>query len=178
MANYNWYIVQVHSGFENKVADALKEKIKKQQCEALIQDIVVPVHNLEEIKKGKKVKVEKKVFPGYIIVKMQINETSWQLVRSVNKVTGFLGYNGKPSPISNKEAELIIESLQEGFDNFDKKLSFEVGETIKIIDGPFESFTGVVNNVDIDKEKLNVSVLIFSRSTPVELDFTQVQKEQ
>lgn len=176
MAEYNWYIVQVHSGFENKVANALKEKSLKENCNELFEQIVVPVHNLEEVKKGKKVKVEKKIFPGYIIVRMQLNDLSWQMVKSINKVTGFLGYNGKPSPISNKEAESIIESLQEGFDKFDQKLTFEVGETVKVIDGAFESFTGVVNDVDYEKEKLKVSVVIFSRSTPVELDFTQVEQ--
>ena len=177
MSAARWYIVHAHSGFEKKVADSIKEKAQQKGMTQLFEEVTVPVENVTEVRKGKKVNAEKKFFPGYVLVKMQLNDDTWHLVKSIPKVTGFLGGQGnKPQPISDSEAQRIFQQMQDGVSVSRAGLSFDVGETVKIIDGPFESFTGNVENVDTEKQKLKVAVSIFGRSTPVELDYIQVEK--
>lgn len=175
--SYSWYIVQAHSGFEKKVAQAVAEKAAREGMSDCFAEIIVPTENVVEVKKGKKANTERKFFPGYVMVKMKMDDKAWHLVRSVPKVTGFLGGQGRPQPISNSEAERIFKQVEEGLDKPKHMVSYEIGETVRVNDGPFESFVGIVEDVDEDKAKLKVSVSIFGRSTPVELEFTQVDKE-
>lgn len=172
-----WYIVHAYSGFEKKVAQTIKENAAQKGMTQFFEEVTVPVESVIEVKKGKKVNTERKFFPGYVLVKMEMNDDTWHLIKSIPKVTGFLGGSGnKPQPISEKEAEQIFKQVQEGIDAPKPGVSFETGESVKVIDGPFESFVGVVEEVDQEKNKLKVAVSIFGRSTPVELDYTQVEK--
>lgn len=177
MSQYAWYIVQAHSGFEKKVAQAVTEKAEREGLQECFEKIVVPTEGVVEVKKGRKVNTERKFFPGYVMVKMKMDDRAWHLVKSIPKVTGFLGGKGRPQPISEAEAERIFRQVEEGLEQPKHMVSFEVGETVRIIDGPFESFSGMVEEVDDDKGKLKVSVVIFGRTTPVELEFTQVESE-
>lgn len=171
-----WYIVHAVSGFEKKVASSIKEQAAQKGMSDMIEDVVVPVEEVLEVRKGKKVAAERKFFPGYVLVKMQMTDDAWHLIKNIPKVTGFLGSANKPQPIPDKEAERIFSQIKEGMVAPKSTLSFEIGETIKVVDGPFESFTGVVEGVDTEKSKLKVSVSIFGRPTPVELEYTQVEK--
>ncbi len=171
-----WYIVHAHSGFEKKVATAIKEKAVQKSMAELFEDIFVPVENIIEVKKGKKVNTERKFFPGYVLVKMELNDETWHLIKNIPKVTGFLGGSGKPQPISNAEAERIFQQMKEGIEAPKPGISFDIGETVKVIDGPFESFVGVVEDLDQNRSKLKVAVSIFGRATPVELEYVQVEK--
>jgi len=173
---HRWYIIHAHSGFEKKVAIAIKEKAAQQGMSAKFEEIFVPVENVLEVKKGKKVNTERKFFPGYVLVKMDLNDDTWHLVKSVPKITGFLGGSGKPQPISDVEAERILQQMKEGIEAPKPGVSFEIGETVKVIDGPFDSFIGVVEDLDEARAKLKVAVSIFGRATPVELDYIQVEK--
>lgn len=175
---FRWYIVHAHSGFEKKIADSIKESAVKKNLTHLIEDVVVPVEEVMEVRKGKKVTSERKFFPGYVMVKMELTDETWHMVKNTAKVTGFLGGGGKgrPVPITEKEAQSIFAQVREGVEHPKSKVSFEVGENVKIIDGPFESFVGMVEGVDDEKSRVKVSVSIFGRATPVDLEYTQVQK--
>jgi transcription termination/antitermination protein NusG len=173
---FNWYIIHAHSGFEKKVASSIEEKAKKYKMENKFKEIIVPMEEVIEIKKGKKVNSEKKIFPGYVLVHMDLNDDSWHLVKSTPKVTGFLGDGTKPLPISQAEADRIIKQIEEGVEKPRSLVTYEIGEEIIVTEGPFATFTGFVEVVDEDKQRLKVTVSIFGRSTPVDLDFTQVTK--
>ncbi|MDX1949887.1 MAG: transcription termination/antitermination protein NusG [Rickettsiales bacterium] len=178
MSNAKWYIVHAASGSEKKVAEKIKEGAEKKGFSNLFEEIVVPVEPFIEVRKGKKVQSERKFFPGYVLVKMILNDETWQIVKNTPKVSGFLGGGGsKPQPITEREAQNILKQVEEGKTSAPKsKVSFMVGDTIKIIEGAFESFIGTVEEVHEDTNKLRVGVSIFGRSTPVELEFTQVEK--
>ena len=171
-----WYIVQTYSGFEHKVKVNLEERIKILGQEESFGKILVPTEQVIELKKGQKKTSSRKFYPGYIMVQMILNKDTWHTVRNTAKVTGFLGGGNNPSPIPDKEAERIIQQMDEGISKPKPKYSFEEGDEVRVIDGPFNNFQGVVSEVKPDKEKLRVYIAIFGRSTPVELDFIQVNK--
>ena len=171
-----WYILHTMSGHENRVAKIILEQAAKKGLSYAFEELVIPTESVIEIKKGQKVSAEKKFLPGYILVKMIMNDDSWHLVKSIPKVGGFLGGNGKPSPITSAEASRILKHIEDGAATTNNIINFEVGESVKVVDGPFDSFVGVVMEIDNDKNRLKVSVSIFGRSTPVDLDFTQVEK--
>lgn len=171
-----WYVVNVYSGSEKKVAASLKEQAVLKNLEDRILDVLVPTEEVVEIKKGAKVNSERKFFPGYILVKMEMSDECWHVVRNTPRVSGFLGSRNKPQPISDAEAERIIKQMEEGIERPQTVVDFEVGEQIRVIDGPFASFVGTVEDVDSEKSRLKVSVSIFGRYTPVELEFSQVEK--
>jgi transcription termination/antitermination protein NusG len=172
-----WYVVQAFSGYEGRVSKSLKEYIKIHGMEDKFGEVLVPTEEVIEMRAGQKRKSERKFFPGYVLVQMLMDETSWHLVRSVPRVMGFIGgTSDRPAPISDKEADAILNRLQESVDKPKPKTLFEAGEMVRVSDGPFADFQGVVEEVDYEKSRLKVSVLIFGRSTPVELDFVQVEK--
>ena len=172
-----WYVVHAYSGFEKTVQRALKERIERSGLQDKFGQILVPTEEVVEMKAGQKSISERKFFPGYVLVQMDMSEESWHLVKSTPKVTGFVGGSGnKPTPISEKEVATILHQVQEGVEKPRPKVLFEVGEAVRVIEGPFTEFNGMVEEVNYDKSKLRVSVLIFGRSTPVELDFGQVEK--
>jgi len=172
-----WYVLQVASGDELKVKKSLEEKIKLTACEVHFGDILVPTEEVVEMRSGHKRKTERKFFPGYVLIQMEMNEDLWYLVRTVPKVLGFVGgTSDRPASISDKEANKILFRIEEGADKPKPKILFEPGEVIRVIDGPFAEFNGVVEEVNYDKNRLRVAVMIFSRSTPVDLDFSQVEK--
>lgn len=173
-----WYIVHAHSGFEKKVAQAIKEQAVQNGIAHQIEDVVVPVEEVTEVRRGKKIAAERKFFPGYVMVKMELNDATWHMVKNTAKVTGFLGGGGKgrPVPITEREAESIFAQVREGIDHPKSQIHFEIGENVKIIEGPFDSFVGQVEQVDEEKNRVKVSVSIFGRATPVDLEFSQVEK--
>lgn len=173
-----WYIVHAHSGFEKKVAQSIREQAAQKGISDLIEEVVVPVEEVTELRRGKKVAAERKFFPGYVMVKMQLTDATWHMVKNTAKVTGFLGHGGKgkPVPITEKEADAIFAQVREGIEHPKSTVSFEVGENVKIIDGPFDTFTGLVEAVEEEKQRVKVSVSIFGRATPVDLDYSQVEK--
>jgi len=171
-----WYVVHVFSGFEKKVAQAIKERAQQHGMAPSIEDVMVPTDSVVEMRKNKKVSAERKFFPGYVLVKMDMTNDSWHLVRNTPKVTGFLGAKDKPQPISEREAERLINQVKEGIEKPKPAILFEVGEQVRVSDGPFTSFNGVVEEIDEEKSRLKVSVSIFGRPTPVELEYTQVEK--
>ncbi|GHF31988.1 transcription termination/antitermination protein NusG [Kordiimonas sediminis] len=176
MSKSRWYIIHAYSGFENKVAAAIKEQTEIQGLQALVDEVIVPTEEVVEVKKGKKVTSEKKFFPGYVLIKMVLTDDTYHLVNSHAKVTGFLGQQGRPAPISDAEAARILNQVEEGVERPRPNVVYEVGEDVKVIDGPFSSFNGTVEEVDEDRARLKVSVSIFGRATPVELEYTQVEK--
>lgn len=172
-----WYVIQVISGFETKAANSLRKHIKLHAMKQEFGEILIPTEAVIEIKKGKRKKSERKFFPGYILINMVMNERNWHLIRHVPKITGFVGGTpDNPSPISNNEVNIIMNKLQKIGDKPRPKTIFDPGETIRVNDGPFIDFNGIVEKVDYEKNRLKVSVSIFGRSTPVELDFSQVEK--
>lgn len=171
-----WYIVHTYSGFEHKVKASLEERVKALGQEEYFGKIIVPTENVIELKKGQKKTSSRKFYPGYIMVQMAVNERTWHTVRNTAKVTGFVGGGVTPSPIPEEEAERIIRQMEEGISKPKPKYHFEEGDEVRVVDGPFSNFQGVVEEVKPDKEKLRVLITIFGRSTPVELDFIQVNK--
>lgn len=171
-----WYIVNALSGFEEKVAQAIRDQAQKRGLEDRLEEVVVPTESVTELKKGKKVVSEKKIFPGYVLVKMRLDDAIWNTIKNIPKVSGFLGGGGKPVPIPEEEVRRVLKQVEEGAVVKDVDIVFEVGDSIKIIDGPFETFTGVVDEVDDVRRRLKVSVSIFGRPTPVELEYGQVEK--
>ena len=171
-----WYVVHTYSGFENKVKANLKERIKSLKQDDLFGEILVPMEKVIELKKGQKKTSSRKFYPGYIMVQMILNKETWHTVRNTAKVTGFLGGGSNPSPVPDEEAERIIKQMEEGITKPKPRYSFEEGDEIRVIDGPFSNFQGTVEEVKPDKEKLKVLITIFGRATPVELDFIQVNK--
>ncbi|ROQ18773.1 transcription termination/antitermination protein NusG [Gallaecimonas pentaromativorans] len=172
-----WYVVQAFSGFESRVAQSLREHIKMHGMEEHFGEVLVPTEEVVEMRAGQKRKSERKFFPGYVLVHMVMNDESWHLVRSIPRVMGFIGgTSDRPAPISDKEADAILNRLQEAVDKPRHKTLFEPGEVVRVNDGPFADFNGVVEEVDYEKSRVKVSVMIFGRSTPVELDFGQVEK--
>jgi transcriptional antiterminator NusG len=172
-----WYVVQAHSGFEKAVARSLKEHIRNAGMQELFGEILVPTEEVVEMKSGQKRTSERKFFPGYVLVKMEMNEETWHLVKNVPKVSGFIGGSGtRPTPISDKEADAILRQMQEGVEKPKPKFSFTPGEAVRVTEGPFADFNGTVEDVNYEKSKLKVSVSIFGRMTPVELEFSQVEK--
>lgn len=171
-----WYVLHVYSGFEQKVSDAIKEKAAKQGLAESFGDILIPMEEVVEVRKGQRVNAERKFFPGYVLINMNMNDTAWHLVKSIPKVTGFLGGGKKPVPMTEAEAQRIIKQVQEGVDRPKPSIIYDIGEEVKVIDGPFASFNGVVEEIDEDAQKLKVTVSIFGRATPVELEYTQVDK--
>jgi len=172
-----WYVVHAYSGFEKQVQRSLNERIERAGMEDQFGEILVPTEEVVEMKKGVKRRSERKFFPGYVLVEMEMNEDTWHLVKDVPKVMGFIGgKQDKPAPISEREADLILNRVKEGVDKPKPKVLFEPGEMVRVIDGPFNDFNGTVEEINYDKSRLRVAVSIFGRSTPVELDFQQVEK--
>ena len=172
-----WYVVHAYSNYEHKVKHSLEERIKRFGLEAKFGEILVPTEEVVEMREGKKLRSERKFFPGYVLVKMEMDDETWHLVKEVPKVLGFIGGSSdKPAPISEREADSILNRVQEGVDKPRPKVLFEPGEVVRVTDGPFNDFNGVVEQVNYDKSKVRVAVQILGRSTPVELDFGQVEK--
>jgi len=172
-----WYVVQAFSGFEGQVKRSLEERIERYGMQDHFGQILVPTEEVVEMKDGQKRKSERKFFPGYVLVQMDLNDEAWHLVKAVPRVLGFIGGSAdKPAPISDKEADAILQRMQEGAEKPRPKVLFEVGEMVRVVDGPFNDFSGVVEEVNYDKSRLLVAVQIFGRSTPVELEFHQVEK--
>ena len=172
----NWYIVQTFSGFEQKVAETLKEIIKTKELNDKISDVLVPMHEVTEVKRGKRVQRKKKYFPSYVLVKMEMNKELYHMIKNIQKVTGFLGTSGSPARVTDQEIDKILGNIKEGSLVPEPSLTFDVGEQVKVCEGPFASFTGLVEEVDEEKSRLKVSVSIFGRPTPIELEYNQVEK--
>lgn len=173
---HRWYVLHVYSGFETKVSEAIKDKAAKKGLSERVADIMVPTEEIVEVKRGQKVNSERKFFPGYVLAKLDMSDDVWHMIKDTPKVTGFLGAGNRPSPISEKEASALIKQIQEGIESPRPSVLFDIGEEVKVAEGPFASFTGVVEEIDEDKAKLKVSVSIFGRATPVELEYSQVEK--
>ena len=171
-----WYIIQTFSSFEQKVAETLKETIKKKELNEKIEDVLVPTHEVTEVKRGKRVQRKKKYFPSYILVKMEMNKELYHMVKNIQKVTGFLGTTGNPVPVSEKEIDKIMGRIKEGTLAPKTQITFDIGEQVKVCEGPFASFSGLVEEVDEEKSRLKVSVSIFGRPTPIDLEYNQVKK--
>src|SRR5665213_1384931 len=173
MAN-RWYVIHVYSGFEKKVATAIREQAEQKGLADRFEEILVPTEEVVEVRRGSKVNSERKFFPGYVLVKMDMTDETWQLVRNTPKVTGFLGGGGtRPVPISDAEAERIMSQVKEGIERPRPSITFEIGEQVRVCDGPFNSFNGLIEEVDEERSRVKVAVSIFGRSTPVELEYTQ-----
>jgi len=170
-----WYVIHVYSGFEKKVAEAIRDQAEKKGMDDMFEEVLVPTEEVVELRRGQKINSERKFFPGYVLVKMEMTDESWHLVKNTPKVTGFLG-NRKPSPITEREANQILQQVKEGVERPKPSVIFEIGEQVRVADGPFTSFNGMVEDVDEERARLKVAVSIFGRSTPVELEYSQVEK--
>ena len=171
-----WYVVHVFSGSEKKVAEALKDQIEHKGMGELIKEVLVPTEEVIEVKRGVRVNSERKFFPGYILVQMDLDDDTWHFVKSQPRVSGFLGSKGKPIPITEKEAQQLLNQITEGIERPRASVVYEIGEQVRVCDGPFASFNGLVEDVDEDKSRLKVAVSIFGRATPVDLEYSQVEK--
>lgn len=171
-----WYIVHAHSNFEKKVAESIKERAATAGLQELFEDVLVPMEEVVEVRRGRKINSERKFFPGYVLVKMDMTDQGYHLIKATPKVTGFLGANNKPMPISDAEAMRILQQVQDGVERPKPSVTFEVGEQVRVADGPFASFSGHVEEIDDERARLKVAVSIFGRATPVELEYGQVEK--
>jgi transcriptional antiterminator NusG len=171
-----WYAVHAYSNFERKVAESIREQAKQRGLSHLFEDILVPIEKVVEVRRGRKIDAERKLFPGYVLVKMELTDEAYHLIKNTPKVTGFLGSDNKPMPLPDAEAQLLIRQMQEGIERPKPSVTFEVGEQVRVSDGPFASFNGTVEEVDEARSRLKVAVSIFGRATPVELEFGQVDK--
>jgi len=172
----NWYIVQSHSSFENKVASLIKEEAEKAKISDKIEQIVIPTHDVTEVKRGKRVQRKKKYFPGYVLIKSEMDNNIYHMIKNIKRVTGFLGSKGVPVPVSDNEIEKILGQIKDGVAQPKSSIEYVVGEKVQVIDGPFASFNGLVEDIDEEKSRLKVSVSIFGRPTPVDLEYNQVEK--
>jgi transcription termination/antitermination protein NusG len=173
---HRWYIVHAYSNFEKKVAEAIEEKARQKGLSPLFEAVMVPTEKVVEVRRGRKVDAERKFFPGYVLVKMELTDDTYHLIKNTPKVTGFLGADNKPMPITDREAEQILHQVQEGVDRPKPSVSYEIGEQVRVADGPFASFNGIVQEVDEERARLKVEVSIFGRATPVDLEYGQVEK--
>ena len=173
---HRWYVVHAYSGFENKVASSIREQAEKKGLAEDISQVMVPTEEVVEVRRGAKVQTERKFFPGYVLVKMDLSDEAYHLIKNTPKVTGFLGSGSKPMPVSEKEVARIIGAIEEGVERPKPTIQFEIGETVRVTDGPFASFNGSVEQVDEERARLRVTVSIFGRATPVELEYAQVEK--
>jgi transcriptional antiterminator NusG len=171
-----WYIVHAHSNFEKKVAESIKERAASGGLSDLFEEVLVPMEEVVEVRRGRKISTERKFFPGYVLVKMDMTDQAYHLIKNTAKVTGFLGANNKPTPITEDEAMRILHQVKEGVDRPKPTVTFEIGEQVRVADGPFASFSGHVEEVDEERARLKVAVSIFGRATPVELEYGQVEK--
>ncbi len=176
LAEPRWYIIHTYSGFERKVAQAIQDQAIRKNMSDMFEQVVVPTEEVVEIRRGKKVSSKRKFLPGYVLVRMTMTDESWHLVKNTSKVTGFLGAGGKPTPIPQAEADRILRQVKEGAERPKPSITFDIGEMVRVSDGPFTSFNGMVEDVDEDKARLKVAVSIFGRATPVELEYAQVEK--
>ena len=172
----NWYIVQTFSGFEQKVAETIKDSIATKDLSSKIEEVLVPMHEVTEVKRGKRVQRKKKYFPSYVLVKMEMDKELYHMIKNIQKVTGFLGTTGKPVPVSEREIDKIMGRIKEGTMAPKPQVTFDIGEQVKVCEGPFASFSGLVEEVDEEKARLKVSVSIFGRPTPIDLEYNQVEK--
>ena len=170
------YVIHVYSGFEKKVAQSIEEQAKQSGMDESFDQVLVPVEEVVEMRRGAKVKSERKFFPGYVLARMELTDETWHLVKNTPKVTDFLGDKGRPTPISDSEAEHILHQVQEGIERPKPSITFEIGEQVRVCDGPFNTFNGLVEEVDEERARLKVAVSIFGRATPVELEYAQVAK--
>jgi len=171
-----WYVIHVYSGFEKKVSESIEEQVRQAGLEAEVDQVLVPMEEVVELRRGAKVNAERKFFPGYVLMRMEISDEVWHLVKNTPKVTDFLGAQGRPTPIPDREANQILHQVKEGVERPKPSVTFEIGEEVRVCDGPFNSFNGFVEDVDEDRARLKVSVSIFGRATPVELEYAQVEK--
>lgn len=171
-----WYIVQAYSNFERKVAEDIRQKVAQKKLDDLFEDVIVPTEKVVEMRRGRKVDAERKFFPGYVLVKMEMTDEAYHLVKNTPKVTGFLGSGAKPMPVTEAEVQRIVGAVEEGVERPRPTIRFEIGEKVRVTDGPFQSFDGVVESVDEERARLRVSVSIFGRATPVDLEYGQVEK--
>jgi transcriptional antiterminator NusG len=174
--HHKWYIVHAYSNFEKKVAESIREQARQHGLEEHFSDILVPTEDVVEIRRGRKVNAERKFFPGYVLVKMEMTDEAYHLIKNTPKVTGFLGSGSKPMPVSEKEVQRIVGAIEEGVERPKPTIRFDIGEIVRVTDGPFSSFSGTVEQVDEGRARLTVTVSIFGRATPVELEYSQVEK--